>query len=65
MGGMADAPYRSDTDIDGRHVVIDDRGRRVLVVETAAAARHMAEALNVGAFESEAKTLYAIRTMGS
>jgi len=62
---MADPPYRSETDIDGRHVVIDDRGRRVLVVETAAAAQHMAEALNVGAFESQEKTLHAIRSMGS
>ena len=60
-----DGPYHPDLDHEGRHGVVDERGTPVLVIETAAAAQHMAQAMNVGAFECQARTLHAIRTLGS
>ena len=58
-------PYEPDTDHDGRHVVRDDKGRAVVVVATSGAAQHLAQALNMGAYEQQAQALHAIRQMGS
>ena len=64
MGGM-DGPYTPSQDHDGRHTVSDDQGRSVVVLETARAAQDLAMAMNVGAFEVQARQLHAIRSMGS
>ncbi len=58
-------PYTADTDQDGRHIVRDLEGRAVLVVSTAGAAVDLANAMSIGAYETEAKALAAIREMGS
>ena len=62
---MPDGPYRPDSDHDGRPAVVDEKGRPVVTVATAAAAQDLAQAMNVGAFEQQAQTLAAIRRMGS
>ena len=63
--GMPDGPYKPDYDQDGRPAVVDEKGRPVVTVATAAAAQDLAQAMNVGAFEQQAQTLAAIRRMGS
>ena len=63
--GMADGPYKPDSDPFGRPAVVDENGRPVVTVATAAAAQDLAQAMNIGAFEQQAATLAAIRRMGS
>ena len=43
----------------------DENNRHVVVVATAKAAQDLAAAMNIGAFEVAARTLDAIRKMGS
>ena len=63
MGGM-DGPYTPSQAHDGRHTVSDEKGRSVVVLETARAAQDLAAAMNIGAFEIQARQLHAIRSMG-
>ena len=62
---MSDQPYTPATDHDGRHTVSEEHNRHVVVVATARAAQDLAAAMNIGAFEVAARTLDAIRKMGS